>query len=75
MVYGARPFFQDAVRPPTERSSSQSTASVSVPKTQALQPAAQQALRAIGLNAWVFDTVPEAVEWLEGRATGGQTAS
>ncbi len=35
----------------------------------------QQALRAMGLNAWVFTTVPEAVEWLEGRSPCGQTAS
>jgi len=36
---------------------------------------AQQALRAIGLNAWVFDTVPEAVEWLEGHLTCGPMVS
>jgi hypothetical protein len=42
---------------------------------EAVYREAQQALRAIGFNAWVFDTVPEAVEWLEGRAAGGQTAS
>jgi hypothetical protein len=47
----------------------------STPPIEAVYREAQQALRAIGLNAWVFDTVPEAVEWLEGRATGGQTAS
>jgi hypothetical protein len=49
-----------------------------VPSTAAIQAVyreAQQALRGIGLNAWVFDTVFEAVEWLEGRATSGQTAS
>ena len=42
---------------------------------EAVYREAQQALRAIGLNAWVFDTVPEAVEWLEGRAAGGRMAS
>ena len=35
----------------------------------------QQALRAAGLNAWVFDTVHEAVEWLEGRSASGVAAS
>jgi hypothetical protein len=47
----------------------------STPPIQAVYREAQQALRAIGLNAWVFDTVYEAVEWLEGRAASGQTAS
>ena len=47
----------------------------STPPIEAIYREAQQALRAIGLNAWVFDTAPEAVEWLEGRATSGQTAS
>ena len=47
----------------------------STPPIEAVYREAQQALRAIGLNAWVFDSVPEAVEWLEGRATSGQTAS
>jgi hypothetical protein len=42
---------------------------------EAVYREAQQALRAIGLNAWVFDTVPEAVEWLEGRTAPGQMAS
>ena len=42
---------------------------------EAIYREAQQALRAIGLNAWVFDTVPEAVQWVEGRAASGQTAS
>lgn len=49
-----------------------------VPSTvpiQAVYRDAQQALRAIGLNAWVFDTAGEAVEWLEGRAACGPTAS
>ena len=47
----------------------------STPPIEAVYREAQQALRAIGLNAWVFDTVPEAVEWLEGRAASGRTAS
>lgn len=47
----------------------------STPQVEAVYREAQQALRAIGLNAWVFDTVPEAVEWLEGRAAGGRMAS
>jgi len=42
---------------------------------QAVYREAQQALRAIGLNAWVFDSVFEAVKWLEGRAASGPTAS
>lgn len=29
----------------------------------------------IGLNTWVFDTVPEAEAWLEGRALGGPMVS
>jgi hypothetical protein len=32
-------------------------------------------LRAAGFNAWVFATENEAVDWLEGRALGGQAAS
>jgi hypothetical protein len=47
----------------------------STPRIEAIYREAQHGLRAIGLNAWVFDTVPEAVEWLEGRAVSGQTAS
>jgi hypothetical protein len=42
---------------------------------EAVYREAQHSLRAIGLNAWVFDTVSEAVEWLEGRAAAGRTAS
>lgn len=42
---------------------------------EAIYREAQQALRAVGLNAWVFDTVPEAVEWLEGRASCGPMVS
>ena len=42
---------------------------------QAIYLEAQQSLRAIGLNAWLFDSVNEAVEWLEGRAASGRTAS
>ena len=47
----------------------------STPPIEAIYREAQCALRAIGLNAWVFGTVPEAVEWLEGRAACGVTAS
>ena len=47
----------------------------STPPVEALYRDAQHALRAVGLNAWVFDTVGEAVEWLEGRSPCGQTAS
>ena len=38
----------------------------SSPAVQAIYREVQHALRAAGLNAWVFDTVPEAIEWLEG---------
>ena len=47
----------------------------SMPPVEAVYREAQQALRAIGVNVWVFDTGPEAVEWLEGRAACGVTAS
>lgn len=47
----------------------------STPPIQVVYREAQQALRAFGLNAWVFDTVYEAVEWLEGRVPCGPTAS
>jgi hypothetical protein len=47
----------------------------STPPVEALYRDAQQALRAVGLNAWVFDTVREAVDWLEGRSPAGRTAS
>jgi len=47
----------------------------STPAVQAVYREAQRASRAIGLNAWVFDTVHDAVEWLEGRAAAGRTAS
>ena len=49
-----------------------------VPSTlpiQAVYRDAQRALRAIGLNAWVFDTAVEAVEWLTGQAGAGPTYS
>lgn len=36
---------------------------------------AQQHLRAAGFNAWVFRSEDQAVAWLEGRATSGETAS
>ena len=47
----------------------------STPPIAAVYREAQQALRAIGLNAWVFRTVPEAVEWLEGRSPAGAMVS
>ena len=47
----------------------------STPPIAAFYREAQAALRAGGLNAWVFATVHEAVEWLEGRAASGRTAS
>ena len=47
----------------------------STPSIRAVYDEAQRTLRAIGLNAWVFDAEAEAVEWLEGRATGGLTVS
>ena len=36
---------------------------------------AQRELRAAGVNAWVFDSGSEAVEWLEGRTPSGPMAS
>ena len=47
----------------------------STPAVEAVYREAQRASRSIGLNAWVFDTVHDAVEWLEGRAAAGRTAS
>jgi hypothetical protein len=47
----------------------------STPAVEAVYREAQRAARSIGLNAWVFDTVHDAVEWLEGRAAAGRTAS
>ena len=47
----------------------------STTSVQAVYREAQQSLRASGLNAWAFDSVNEAVEWLEGRAVSGRTAS
>lgn len=49
-----------------------------VPSTAAIRTIyceAQQALRAIGCNACVFEDVAEAGEWLEGRAVAGRAAS
>jgi len=49
-----------------------------VPSTRPVETVyreAQQHLRAAGFNAWVFRSENEALEWLEGRATGGETAS
>jgi hypothetical protein len=36
---------------------------------------AQRVLRARGVNAWLFDSGAEAVDWLEGRSPCGQMAS
>jgi hypothetical protein len=49
-----------------------------IPSTRAIDAIyreAQHHLRAAGFNAWVFATENEAVDWLEGRAMGGQAAS
>ena len=49
-----------------------------IPSTRPIEAVyreAQRHLRAAGLNAWVFATEIEAVDWLEGRALGGQAAS
>ncbi len=49
-----------------------------VPSTSAIEAVyrdAQRALRVAGLNAWVFESAGEAVEWLEGRAPSGPMAS
>jgi hypothetical protein len=59
-----------AIRPDSKLALVASTAAI-----EAVYREAQQALRAIGLNAWVFGTVSEAVEWLEGRAASGQMVS
>lgn len=47
----------------------------STPPIEAFYREAQQALRAGGVNAWVFDSVVEAVAWLEGRLPCGRMAS
>jgi hypothetical protein len=47
----------------------------STPTIRAIYQEAQQALRAIGCNACVFDDADEATEWLEGRAVAGRAAS
>jgi len=49
-----------------------------VPSTRPIETVyreTQRHLRAAGFNAWVFRGENEAVEWLEGRATRGVTAS
>ena len=45
------------------------------PSIGAIYGEAQRHLRAAGLNAWVFATENEAVDWLEGRRSGGLAAS
>ena len=47
----------------------------STPAIAAVYTEAQQALRAIGFNAWVFETVADATAWLEDRAPGGRMVS
>jgi hypothetical protein len=49
-----------------------------IPSTRSIEAVyreTQQHLRAAGFNAWVFRSENEAVDWLEGRATAGETAS
>jgi hypothetical protein len=49
-----------------------------IPSTRPIEAVyreAQRHLRAAGLNAWVFATEGEAVDWLEDRALAGLTAS
>ena len=49
-----------------------------IPSTRSIETVyreAQRTLRAAGFNAWVFASENEATAWLEGRATGGETAS
>jgi hypothetical protein len=49
-----------------------------IPSTRAIETIyreAQRHLRAAGLNAWVFASEHEAVDWLEGRQRGGRAAS
>ena len=48
-----------AIRPDFKLALVASTAAI-----EAVYREAQQALRSIGLNAWVFETVPDAMEWL-----------
>jgi hypothetical protein len=45
------------------------------PRIEAVYRETQRELRLAGLNAWVFDSAAEAVDWLEGRAVGGLMAS
>jgi len=49
-----------------------------IPSTRPIEAVyreAQRHLRAAGLNAWVFATESEAVDWLEDRALDGLSAS
>ena len=49
-----------------------------IPSTRAIETIyreAQRHVRAAGLNAWVFADEDEAVDWLQGRALGGRSAS
>ena len=47
----------------------------STPAIAAIYTEAQQAFRALGLNAWAFGTVAEAMAWLEDRAPCGPMVS
>jgi hypothetical protein len=47
----------------------------STPSIERVYRETQQHLRAAGFNAWVFHSENDAVQWLEGRAAGGETAS
>lgn len=47
----------------------------STPAVEVVYREAQRQLRAAGCNAWVFRCESDAVEWLEGRAPGGETGS
>ena len=47
----------------------------STPPIAAIYREAQQSLRALGLNAWVFDNAEDAAEWLEDRSVAGRAAS
>jgi hypothetical protein len=49
-----------------------------IPSTRAIEAVyreAQQHLRAMGFNAWVFGNELEALDWLEDRSVSGRTAS
>jgi hypothetical protein len=47
----------------------------STPPIEAVYRDAQQRLRAVGLDAWVFNTEDQALDWLGGGLAGIRTAS